>query len=301
MIREELILPEINPNFETKELTGGEAEYRALKTAVHYSDLVHMIKSPHAFMWRQRFPMKSTSQMKLGVLAHKAILEGRDFLEDYIVEPIFMGFTKDGKETTSANALSVKQAKAEWYEQLRPGQQVVTQGDYDTLGFMMESLLSHSFVQDIFKNGRPEVRGQWLDPATQIGCTFANDFLTFDCHTWVDLKTCQASEAYKFRNSVEKLRYDLQMHMYTTGSEKVFGKAPKEKVWIAIENVEPYECRVHYVDSYYEETGRYEFRESMTKLKHCLKENKWPQGQAAIEMLDPSFVFKSHYDLRLNQ
>lgn len=301
MIREELILPEINPNFENKELTGGEDEYRSLKKAVHQSDLVHMITSPHAFMWRQRFPKKPTNQMKLGVLAHKAILEGKDFLTDYIVEPIHRGFTLDGKETTSANAKSVQQAKAEWYAQLIPGQLVVTQSEYDTLGWMMESLVNHKFVQEVFKDGRTEVRGQWLDPVTQIGCVYANDFLTYDCHTWADLKTCQDPRDFKFRNSVESLRYDLQVHMYKTGTEKVYNRKIKEKVWIAVQNVEPYEVRVHYVDPYYEESGAYEFRQCMEKLKWCLKENKWPQGQAEIEMLSPTFNFRSYYDLRLNQ
>ena len=296
-----LVLPEINPNFETKELTGSEAEYRALKTAVHFSDLVHMITSPHAFMWRQRFQKPPTPQMKLGVLAHKAILEGADFLQDYIVEPIHEGFTLDGKLTTSANAKSVQLAKAEWHANLLPGQQVVTQAEYDKLGFMMESLISHKFVQEVFKGGRTEVRGQWLDPVSQIGCTYANDFINFDCHTWADLKTCQDPRDFKFRNSVESLRYDLQAYMYITGTEKVYNRKIKEKVWVAIQNVEPYEVRVHYVDPYYEESGKYEFRECMTKLKWCLKENKWPQGQAAIEMLSPSFFFKNHYDLRLDQ
>lgn len=301
MNREELVLPEINPNFETKELLGGEDEYRAIRNAVHYSDLKHMIKSPHAFMWNLKNRKPATPTMKFGVMAHKAILEGKDFLDEYIVEPIFKGLTIDGKETTSANAKSVQAAKSEWYSQLSPIQKVITQDEYDKLGFMMESLLSHKFVQEIFKAGRPEVRGQFLDPASQIGVTYANDFLTFDCHTWVDLKTCASSDAHDFRRSVEKLRYDLQAAIYIKGTSAVYKKEPKEKVWIALENVAPYECRVHYIDPYYEESGAYEFRECMTKLKHCLKEKKWPQGQAAVEMLEPTAWHRSYYDLRINQ
>lgn len=291
-----VFLPAINPLFETKELKCSESEYHAIKDAAHYSSLKHMIKSPHAYYWEITHPRPPTQSMHAGTLAHKAILEGKHFLEDYIVEPIFRGLTKDGKETTSANATSVKEARAEWVAGLLPNQKVVTQDEYDNIGFMMESLVKHKFVQEIFKEGRPEVRGQFLDPVTQIGCTFAHDFLTFDSNTWVDLKTCQSSDAYDFRRSVEKLRYDLQMAMYCYGSEKVFGKKPKEKVWIAIESAPPYEVKVHYVGPYFEEIGLYEFRQCMGKLKQSILENKWPQGQNIIESLDPSVFFERRYD-----
>lgn len=297
----EIIFPEINPNFETKELLGTEEEYRAIKKAAHYSSLVHMIKSPHAYKQNLIRPREATPAMRFGVLAHKAVLEGKDFLSDYIVEPIFRGYTQDGKETTSANAKSVQAAKAEWYAQLRPDQKVVTQEEYDRIGFIMESLLAHKFVQEILKEGRPEVRGQFKDPVTQIGVTFANDFLTFDCNTWVDLKTCADSSDHSFRRSVEERRYDLQCEMYNKGNEMVFGKRPREKVWIAVENQSPYEVRIHFVDPYYEESGAYEFRRCMRLLKECIQSNKWPQSQTVIESLAPSLWFRGHYDLRMSE
>ena len=297
----ELVLPEINPDFETKEFTGTEEGYRATKNAVHYSDLVHMIKSPHAYIMNKKRPREATPAMRFGVLAHKAILEGKDFLEEYIVEPIFKGLTQDGKETTSANAKSVQAAKAEWYAQLKPGQKVVTQDDYDKLGFMMESLLSHKFVQEIFKEGRPEVRGQFKDPSTQFGVTFANDFLTFDCNSWIDLKTCSDSSEFSFKRSVEDRRYDLQCFMYNKGNELVFGKMPREKVWIALENIWPFECRVHFVDPFYEESGAYEYKRCMRLLKECVQSNKWPQGQTIVESLEPTPWFRGYYDLRISE
>lgn len=292
------VLPKINPSFETKELKVSEAEYHAIRDAVHYSDLKHMIKSPHAFYRNLKFRKEPTPTMRLGTLAHKAILEGRDFLQDYVVEPIFKGLTKEGKETTSANATAVKEAKAEWYAQIGD-KKVITQEEYDRLGFMMESILAHRFVNEVFKDGITEVRGQWLDE-TGIGCTYGIDFLTNDMSLQLDLKTTRDSSHHAFSKLVERQFYYLQDSMYATGLEKVYGKKPKTRLWIACENVEPYECRVHYIDELYQEAGDFEFRLQMNNLKSCLQLDSWPQGQNLIESLEPSFYFKSFYEPRLN-
>lgn len=294
------MLPEINPNFETKPLLISEAEYHKTTYAAHFSSLKKMIKSPHAYYRGLMFREPPSDALRFGSLAHKAILEGRSFLEEYVVAPKFSGYTKDGVYTESRNATSVKQARAEWESRLLPTQKVVSQQDYDQLGFMMDSLVSHKFVQEVFKDGQSEVRGQFKHK-TDIGVAFANDFLSFDFETWIDIKTTTDCSHDAFRKSVEKYRYDLQFAIYDEGNEHVFGKRAKFPVWIAIENVEPYECRVHFVDDFYSQTGRYEFNRCMNNLKTCLKENKWPQAQAAIEGVEPSSYFRYYYDLRLGE
>lgn len=295
-----IILPKFNPAFETKELNITEEQYHGMKEAVHYSSLKHMMKSPHTYMWYMKNPIQPTRAMKFGTLAHKAILEGRDFLENYVIEPIFEGYTKSGELTTSPNATSVKQKKYEWYQSLKPNIRVVTKEEYDSLGFMMESLLSHQFIRDVLKDGRPEVRGQWLDEPTGIGCVFAQDFLTYDLSLQADVKTCRDSSDISFARDVERQKYYLQDSMYSIGSEKVFCKKPKTRLWIAIENCEPWETRIHYVSEIYQDAGEYEFRKNMTKLKNCITSNSWPQAQTVVEAIDPSYLFKEHYKTVLN-
>lgn len=296
-----IVYPEINPSFETKPLNISESEYHAFRSAVHYSSLKNILKSPHAYSWFVRHPKAPTPAMKFGTLAHKAILEGRDFLENYIVEPVFKGLTLDGKTTTSANSLAVKQAKAEWYDQLDTKQLVVSQEEYDRLGFMMDSLVAHPFVQDVFKDGRPEVRGQWLDEETSIGCVFAQDFLSFNFDTQLDVKTCRDSSDWAFAKTVETQKYYLQDAMYAIGAEKVFGKMPRYRAWIAIENCEPWECRVHFVDALYQEVGAFEFAKGMKTLKRCIESGKWPQAQTAVLGLSPSGYFIKQWEDKLKQ
>lgn len=295
-----IVLPEINPDFEDKKLIISEAEYHANRKVVHSSALKHMIKSPHAFYWNAKYPKDPTKQMKLGTLAHKAILEGRDFLENYIVEPVFKGFTAKGEETTSLNCKEVKEKKAFWYSELRPDQQVVTQIEYDKIAFMMESMVKHKFVQEYLKDGQAEVRGQFKHK-TDIGVYFAVDFLSFDCENQIEVKTCSDSSAFKFCYQIEDMAYYMQEAIYHEGIFKVFAKKPKNRIWIAVENVPPYETKVHFVDALYQSAGEYEFNESMLKLKYCLENNYWMQGQMANVAIEPSYRFRTHYERLLEQ
>lgn len=293
----EIILPSfVESSFENKVLDITTEQYHARKDAVHSSSLKHIIKSPHAYMWNLKHPKEETPAMKFGTLAHLAILEGSKFLSNYIVEPVFSGFTKDGVPTTSLNATSVKAAKAEWYAGLAAGTKVVTQEEFDKLRWMMDSLLSHKFVQEVLKDGVPELKMEWRDPVTGLLSICSHDFVSRANNVWVDVKTTTNCDWYKFRKSVEDLRYDFQEAMYGQGIEQVLDWKNYDKVWIALENTHPFECRVHYVDPYYQEAGLAEYRRSMIKLRDAIKGKHWPQGQVIIEAGEPSGIFKTKYD-----
>lgn len=295
------MLPLFNPDLKNEELLITEEEYHARKDLVHQSTLKNMIKSENAYYRSIVYPKQHTKSLRLGTLAHKAILEGKEFLLEYVVQPVFKGLTKDGVETTSMNAKSVQAKRDEWLAQLKPGTKIVEQKELDEIRWMLDSLVNHKFVQEVFKNGRPEVRGCFKDEKTDIGVAFADDFLSFDLDVWADLKTCQDSSHDGFRKSVEKFRYDLQYYTYSLGTQLVFGKKPKYPAWIAVESSEPFECRVHHVDDFYYDTGKYEFRKSMDKLKAALKSGKWPQAQSMIETVEPSPWFRGYYDLRIEE
>lgn len=296
----ELILPTfVDNSFENKQLFISEEEYHNIKDATHFSSLMKMIKSPHAYIRNLKNPKPPTERMNFGSLGHKAFLEGRDFMENFVVEPIHKGLTLNGKETTSANAKSVKENALLWRSRLKPGVKIVSQAHYDSIGFMMESVVSHKFVQEIIKDINTEVRGQYRDEETSIKGVIANDILSRNLMMWGEFKTCSDSSDAGFRKSVENLRYDLQCFKYNNANRLIFGKAPVEKVWIAIENVEPYECRVHWVDDFYLASGEYEYRRCMKLLERCLKSNQWPQAQQVAESLDPSIWFRNYYDMRI--
>jgi exodeoxyribonuclease VIII len=237
--------------------------------------------------------------MKFGTLAHGVILEGQKYLDMFCVTPIFKGMTKDGKETTSMAAASVKQMHKEWVEALPPGAIIMTQEEHDKILFMIDSMLSHKFIQEVFKDGIAEYKKQWRDPMTGLKCVSSDDFVSFKNGLWADIKTTPSSDWYDFRKSVEKYNYPLQAAFYDQGIRAVHGNELPDKVWVTIESQPPWETAVHYISPYYMDAGNLMVKRALLDLNRCLKNDQWPQKQVIIEAGEPSFQFKSTYDQAL--
>jgi len=284
----ELILPDIiEVPFENKWLDITTDEYHRDNRAVHSSSLRHVLKSPHAYRHYIMNPKKPTNSMRFGRIAHELILEGSKFFDRFVVEPIFEGKTKDGKVTTSKNALSVQQAEAEWRNSLLPGTEVITQKDLDKLKWMVDSVTSHSFAKDILKDGVPEAKGVWVDPVTKLRCIFQPDFLSKSVDGLTEFKTTTDCSWYNFRRSVEDLRYDLQLAFYEEGVFQVTGKRPKHQIWIVTESEPPYETKVHEVHSCYRISGNMDLIKALNDIKHSMKTLNWPQAQNVPEDAPP--------------
>lgn len=296
----EVIFPQfVGPEFENKSFEASHEEYHAIKDAVHSSSLSNMLKSPHAYRYFLKHPKEQTKSMKFGTLAHGVILEGQKFLDKYKITPIFRGVTKDGKETTSMAATSVKEQHKEWLASLPPDTIIITQEEHDKLMFMLDSMLSHKFIQEVFKDGVCEYKKQWRDPLTGLKCVSSDDFVSFKHGLWADIKTTPSSDWSDFRRSVEGYNYPLQAAFYDQGIRAVHGKELPDKVWVSIESVPPYEAKIHYVSPYYMEVGNLMVKRAILDLKRCIKNNHWPQGQVIVEAGEPSFNFKSIYDQAL--
>lgn len=277
-------------------------EYHERNDCVHSSSLKNIIKSPHAYKFFIENPIKETPSMRIGTIAHGAILEGQDFLKKYVVQPVFKGFTKDGKETTSLASHDIKEQIAEWKSSLPVGAKIMTQGEHDKLMFMLDSLLNHKFVFELLKDGIPEYKKQWHDPATGLACISSDDFVSFKNDVWIDIKTTTSCEWEHFRrNGVERLNYPFQAAFYARGHKEVHNKDFRDKLWIAIENQAPYNCRVHYVDPFYMEVGEKEVRSAMRDLKLSITHDQWEQSQNIIEVGEPSFNYKEKFDKILNK
>lgn len=281
--------------FENKFLDITHEEYHAMRDHVHSGDLIKIIKSPHNFNHHRRNPKPATKPMEFGSKAHEAILEGSKFLSRYVLEPTHSGLTKDGKLTTSLNAISVQLAKAEWHASLPPGTLIVSQEELDKIRWMIDSILDHPVASKLLQKGTPEAKGQWLDPVTGLACVMAIDFLPDDLEVQTEFKTTAECEWEMFRKSVERLRMDVQVDHYATGLYEITKVRPKYKVWIATENTGSHETRVHEVHYTYEESGRIERLRAMSSIKQGIITGKWPQGQTVLEEALPSQWFEKRY------
>lgn len=291
----------VDADFKATVLNCTSEEYHNIKDAVHSSSLKNILKSPHAYDYFMRHPKEQTSSMKFGTLAHGVILEGQSFLNQYVVQPVFKGLTLDGKETTSMNSKAVKQQHVEWLASLPEGTKIMTQDEHDKMMFMLDSLLRHKFVQEVFKAGFPEFKKQWRDPVTGLKCVSSDDFVSFEKDIWIDIKTTPNCDWDHFRKSVENYGYDFQCAFYQRGHKAVYEKELTDKLWIAIESQPPWECKVHYVNPFYLEAGEYQVKQAMRDLSHCLKTNEWPQGQVVIEAGEPSVYYKNQYEMKMGE
>lgn len=284
-------------SFQNKVLDISSEEYHGLRTHVHQSSLKHMLKSANSFMFYQKKPLDPTKSMRLGSLGHAAILDGKNFLKNYVVEPTFVGKTKDGKETTSKSAHSVQMMFEEWKTSLAPEVKIITQPEMDQLRWMLDALLEHSFAFDVLKNTMPEVKMQWRDPLTGFQCACEHDFISLEKSIWGDVKTCSDAEweIFKHRN-VEKMRLDFQMAFYQDAIKEVWGIEMKHKLWIAIEQGGSYQCEVHPVNQLYETTGRASYKKAILDLARAIEKNDWSQKQKEVSMGEPSKWFiDMHY------
>lgn len=286
----------VDSSFENKVLEISSEEYHLRSDCVHSSSLKNILKSAHAFKFFLENGKVDTPSLRIGTIAHGAILEGQDFLNKYVVQPVFVGLTKEGKETTSMNALAVKEQHREWLSSLPQGAKIMTQVEHDKLMFMLDSLINHKFIFELLKNGIPEYKKQWRDPVTGLACISSDDFVSFDFDVWIDVKTTTDCEWENFRRSVEKYGYDFQAAFYARGIKEVHNKDFKDKLWISIENQPPYNCRIHYVSPYYLDAGESLVRKAMNDLSHAIKHDQWQQAQNVIEVGEPSFYYRQKFD-----
>lgn len=288
----------VDESFENKVLDISAEEYHSRIDCAHSSSLKTILISPNAYKYTLNNPIKQTRSLKIGSIAHEASLEGSKFLSRYQVMPKFKGFTKKGEPTESLNSEDVQRQIREWKDSLEQGTVILTQGEYDDLRWMLDSLMNHRFAMDIIKECYREHKKQWRDPVTGIAMISSDDLISFDEDIWADLKTCVDPDWDKFRRTVEdkKTNYPFQVGMYEAGNLAVHNRMPYDQYWIALQNCGPWETKVHYIDDYYRKAGRLMFERARRDLLVSLKNNSWPQGQVAIESGNPSKFYKDTFD-----
>lgn len=249
--------------------------YHADKNAVNSSSAKWALKSGADFLWHFENDVEETKSMRMGTLAHMAILEGQRFIDSYIVMPEITGLTQDGKVSLQSKA--AKQARAEWVE-AHKHKTIVTQEEYDTLRWQTDSVIANDDALKILTNGTPELTGYYADPVTGILNRFRLDFLPRDVSGWADVKTVAVCDVDWFRsNRVEDnfYQYDFQAGSYDFGTETILGRRADIPVWILIASQPPWRTIVVPIEDVYLEIGRKKHRKAQDKIKSCIDLKRW--------------------------
>lgn len=275
--------------------------------AIVYESPAHFIEK-----WAKPYveiPLADQSPaMRLGTIAHHALLEPWVY-GSYLIQPnLGDGRTKKGKE-----------AKAEWIASLPPewldvtideetgketktanGKALILQ-PWEKLAVeaMTLNVLSHPWVRRMGIFDLPVLTEQtvfWVDPITGIQQRARLDIVAPKLNAVIDYKTTEIAHKLAFAKKVNENRYHFQGAHYVDAA-----KAAKESftsaedpayVFIAAERNPPYAVGVYNLATRAIQTGEAVRRQALTTLRDCIAGNKWPAYGDRVEDIDlPAYAY----------
>lgn len=264
---------EIKPDFVGKIVCSLEEYHRA--AAVGSSSLRTLIdRSPAHYLHDRETPSEPTAAQKYGSAIHMAALEPLKFKLNTRVEPVFEGRTKKGELTTNPNAIEVKEKRDIWHME-NHGKAIVTQGEYNVIQGILNSLSKHKQASKLMAAGAAEESYFWRDPETGIYCKARPDFLR-DGHIMVDLKTTANASYHAFQKDLANYGYHIQAAFYLDGISEVLGKAHDSFNIIAVEKEPPFGLICFDLDKHMIAEGRAAYQQALKILKTCMDSGSYP-------------------------
>ena len=231
-------------------------EYHA-DPAISASQLKEIGRSPFHY-WKRyvdpdRSPSEPTAAMRLGSLAHCAVLEPNELLQRYAVGPDRR--TKEGKATAE--------------KMLADGIEPVSASDFEQALSIAAAVHSHPTAGLLLgMSGQAEQSFWWDDIATGLRCKCRPDW--FDGETIVDLKTCQDASPALFAAAVGRFSYQLQAAHYLCGT------LAKRFVFVAVEKSAPYAVGCYELDAEAMVHGSVLRHNALQRIQDCRAINSWP-------------------------
>lgn len=259
--------------------------------ALRSSYLKPLKKSPAHLKVSVDEPRSDTEAFRKGRLVHKFLENPERFMETHVVEPPFIGKTKDGRD--SSRSAEAKTLKEGWYKELPPDTIVVKNDDIDMIKGISKAVREHTLVRNLLKEGLSETSLWVRDVEHDVTLACRPDFIAKEGYI-VDLKTTRSAHPEDFTNDIfspNGYHYIIQAAHYARCA-KIAGLArPDSFTFIAIEKEPPFCLNVFPLDHGCIAVGE-SYIESLIKLYgECLKNNNWPgYSNKAIPVSIPSWV-----------
>ena len=245
------------------------------------SGLMELKRSPYHYWCRYLNPdyksEPSSPAQILGNALHTLILEPHQFEERYFVMPGFNKATKEGK--------------AHWQTiQFELGnKQILSSNHYQIVQRMAESFQKHELASQFLEKAEIEQSIYWNDPETDVLCKCRPDILR--ANLVADLKTTQNGSAKSFSKAMYDYGYHIQAAMIQEALIEIKKVKIKDLLFLVIEKSAPYAVSIYQLDETSIEQGRYEFKQLLSRYKHCLETNDWPAY--AIQTISiPRYAFQ---------
>lgn len=267
-----------------KLIEGVPYETYAAHPGVSASVLKEILRSPQHYYWRKTNPSSETPAKRFGKLLHMAVLEPDEYNRRFVVEPEFIGYTKDGRP--SARSGEAQEKKKEWYANLAADVVVVKQDERDRILVMRDRLMSHDLTKNLFAaGGAREATITWIDEETGIECKARPDFVS-STGVCVNLKTTRDARESSFRNDIVKYGYNFSAAHYCAGGRAASAYRPDGYLFVAIESEPPHGIMVYSGEVSVLWTGDHEYRKALKVLEGCLKTGVYPGYPTACKRIE---------------
>jgi exodeoxyribonuclease VIII len=206
------------------------------RTEVSASMLKKLDESPRLFEAHyvtRTIPSRQSDAMRLGSAVHAAILEYALFDEMYVVCPAECSDRRTKAYKEWANGVGMRQ--------------ILTDDEAARIAGCQKALLNNKTAATIIDAvSIVEKSFAYEDFLTQVPCRVRFDALAGD--VIVDLKTVSDGSEAEFVRSVANYRYHLQAAHYLEGFRTLDPSRDWQFVFITLETVAPYRCRVFKLD-----------------------------------------------------
>lgn len=251
------------------------SEYYA-DPAIGGTALRDALRSPLHFWARHLDPareFKETPAMRLGTLAHLAILEPERWADETILAPTVDRRTKAGKEAWAA------------FLEEAAGKEIVSAEDAAIVESIAAAVRGHRGAGALLKGAATEVSLEWRDDATGMRCKGRMDAVAKHDDVIIDVKTCQDASPASFTRSIANFGYHIQAAHYIDGYEAATGVRPRAYIWIAVESSAPHGVAVYAADLGMLEIGAEKRAMALEIIAECTESGHWPGYPAEIQTI----------------
>jgi exodeoxyribonuclease VIII len=237
--------------------------------------------------WDGEIEYSSTSSMMIGTAYHKLMLEPDDFDREIKI--------LDGSRMTKVNKELIKYS---------PELTFLTMDEYDKVAAMRDVAMEHPEVRDLLSMGGEPERSGWyqdLDKRTGEGtlqlCKYRPDlrYCPDDEHnTWLlDLKTTTDASPAGFARTMQQYGYHISASHYLEGERELFGRRPKQFIFVVQETSAPYLIAVYVLDEKAISHGKKLRRRALEGIHKCKRTEFWPHFHynKAVMIDLPNYVY----------
>ena len=231
----------------------------------NWSRLKHILRSPAHYRHALLQQHHGTEAMKVGRAAHLAVLEP-DLYQQQVA--IWDGGIRRGKDWDG-------------FRRKHEGREILKLDQHELCLALSAAVRANPDAARYLSAGKSEVTVQWQATAPEMGglpgynipCKARLDYVN-PTLAHVDLKTCRDASPTGFGLAAARMRYHVQAAFYSDGYEAATGvRLPY--VLIAVETEPPHVVAVYRVLDEQIDVGREVYRDCLSRLAFCTRENTW--------------------------